>query len=89
MDCILQREDTLSEFLAAWKNHSLAIVKFAESHKPTKDLKHCFRDASTDPQEDSETEGNTCTTCMFILNKLRISFYRLTHCFEMSCLFYD
>ncbi len=60
MDCILQRDDSLDDFLSSWKKYSSAVIAFAESHKS---LKKCLR-ATIDDEEDACSE---CLHCRCIL----------------------
>ena len=67
MDCILQRDDSLDDFLTSWRKYSTAVIAFAESHKSHKELKKCLR-AIVDDEE--EVESDACSECLHCVHSL-------------------
>ncbi len=52
MDCILQRDDSLDDFLSSWKRYSSAVIDFAESHKSHKEAD----ETAVDEEVESDSE---------------------------------
>ncbi len=86
MDCILQRDDSLDDFLTSWRKYSTAVIAFAESHKSHKELKKCLR-AIVDDEEEVESDAcSECLHCRCILCTLFLFICRLSHCSKMPWL---